>query len=138
MFALEVETVFCAAHAIVIAGARERRHGHNFRVRVVVAGEALDSEGLLCDFHAVEGWVASIIAPFRDGDLNETPPFDRRNPTAERIAEHIGDSLAPRLPASVWVESVSVTEAPGCVATYRPARRVKPVRAARPTKKRTR
>src|SRR5262249_48635902 len=90
MFALEVETEFSAAHAITIAGTRERVHGHNFRVNAAVSGAALDGDGLLCDFHALERWLAEIVRPFRDGDLNSTPPFDRINPTAERIAEHIG------------------------------------------------
>ncbi len=120
MFALELETEFSAAHAIVIQGTRERVHGHNFRVRVVVAGEQLDQDGLLCDFHLVERHLEAIVAPFRDGDLNATPPFDRWNPTAERIAEHIGDALGGKLPEGVRVESVRVTEATRCAAIYRP------------------
>lgn len=120
MFQLELETEFSAAHAIVIAGVRERVHGHNFRVRFVVEGERLDADGLLCDFHAVERWIEEIVGPFRDGDLNATPPFDRVNPTAERIAEHLGVSLGRRLPAGVRVASVRVTEATRCAAVYVP------------------
>lgn len=120
MFQLELETEFSAAHAIVIAGTRERVHGHNFRVTMVVEGPRLDAEGLLCDFHMVERWLEEIVAPFRDGDLNSTPPFDRLNPTAERIAEHIGVTMAGKLPASVRVGRVRVTEATRCAAVFVP------------------
>lgn len=120
MFQLELETEFSAAHAIVIAGKRERVHGHNFRVTMVVEGSRLDADGLLCDFHQVERWIEEIVAPFRDGDLNVTPPFDRTNPTAERIAEHLGVALGRKLPEGVRVGSVRVTEATRCAAVYRP------------------
>lgn len=122
MFSLEIETEFSAAHAIVVGGVRETAHGHNFRVRAVVCGARLDRDGLLVDFHALDGWLDEIVRPFRDRDLNGTPPFDRTNPTAERIAEHIGDALDARLPAGVRVESLRVTEATRCAAVYRPRR----------------
>lgn len=125
MHEVTVESEFCAAHAIVIRGEREATHGHNFRVRATVGGPALDEDGLVCDFHALEAAVGRIIEPFRNRDLNTTPPFDRINPTAERIAAHIGARLsdaAPALGAGVRVLWVSVTEAPGCVATHRPER----------------
>lgn len=121
-FALEVEAEFAAAHAILLAGARERLHGHNWRVVASVAGARLDGEELLCDFHLVERLLAETVAPFRDGNLNDTPPFDRRNPTAEAVAHHIATELARRLIAaapSVHLEWVRVTEAPRCTAIVR-------------------
>ncbi|NNM27432.1 MAG: 6-carboxytetrahydropterin synthase [Phycisphaerales bacterium] len=120
MYELSVERSFCAAHAIVIAGEREPMHGHTWLVRVVVRGAELDADDLLCDFHAVERTLDRLIRPFRDRCLNETAPFDRVNPTAERVARHIAEGFAGDLPAGVSVGSVSVTEAPGCVATYEP------------------
>ncbi|MFZ9915990.1 MAG: 6-pyruvoyl trahydropterin synthase family protein [Phycisphaerales bacterium] len=105
-FALEVEAEFAAAHAILLAGARERLHG----------------EELLCDFHLVERLLSEAVAPFRDGNLNDTPPFDRRNPTAEAVAHHVATELAHRLAAaapSVHLEWVRVTEAPRCTAIVR-------------------
>lgn len=137
-FALEVECEFAAAHAIVLLGERERLHGHNWRVVVSVAGDRLDGEELLCDFHAVEGMLARIVAPFRDGNLNETPPFDRVNPTAEAVARHVAHELAaalraecaPSAPAGqnpVHLEWVRVTEAPRCTAVVRLPRPPAPV-----------
>ena len=49
MFELSVEREFCAAHALVINGRREPVHGHNWKVQVVVGGEGLDHNDLLCD-----------------------------------------------------------------------------------------
>lgn len=120
MFELTVERTFSAAHAIVIAGERETVHGHDWRVRVTVAGEALDADGLLCDFHAVEAVLDDVLGPFHNADLNATPPFDHVNPTAEQVARHIADSVAAELPAGVRVASTAITEAPGCEAVYRP------------------
>jgi 6-pyruvoyltetrahydropterin/6-carboxytetrahydropterin synthase len=121
-FALEVECEFAAAHAIVLAGERERLHGHNWRVVVSVGGERLDGEELLCDFHAVERLLGDIVSPFRDRNLNECAPFDQVNPTAEAVARHIARELTAQLgranPA-VHVEWVRVTEAPRCTAIVR-------------------
>lgn len=120
MYELTVEREFCAAHAIVIRGEREPVHGHNWRVRVELAGETLDEDGLLCDFHEVERHLDRILTRFHNRDLNATPPFDTLNPTAEHVARHLAESLAPALPAGVHLSRVSVTEAPGCTAAYVP------------------
>jgi 6-pyruvoyltetrahydropterin/6-carboxytetrahydropterin synthase len=125
-FALEVECEFAAAHAILLLGERERLHGHNWRVVVSVGGDRLDGEELLCDFHAVERVLARVVAPFRDGNLNEIPPFDRVNPTAEALARHVAHELSAELPRAapgVHLEWVRVTEAPRCTAVVRLPRR---------------
>jgi 6-pyruvoyltetrahydropterin/6-carboxytetrahydropterin synthase len=120
MFEISVEAEFCAAHAILIAGTREPVHGHNWHVTAVIAGETLDSDGLLCDFHAVEASLAEVIAPFRNADLNQTAPFTDLNPSAENVARHIATALAAKLNLGgrAAVRSVRVTEATGCAATY--------------------
>ncbi|MBU6412225.1 MAG: 6-pyruvoyl tetrahydropterin synthase family protein [Planctomycetes bacterium] len=123
MFSLTVTTEFCAAHALIIAGQREVMHGHNFRVTACVEGPGLDGDGLLCDFHTVESFLQEIIEPFINANLNATPPFDKLNPSAENIAKYLADELHTRLGESLApaarVAWVSITEAPGCVATYR-------------------
>lgn len=129
MHELTVQTVFSAAHAIVIRGQREPLHGHDWHVKAAVGGDTLDADGLLLDFHALETELARIVAPFRSVNLNEVAPFDRLNPTAEHVAAHIGaalqHALARPLDADAKARGVrllwaSVTEAPGCLATWRP------------------
>ncbi len=124
MYELCVETTFCAAHAITIGGVREPNHGHNWHVTATIAGETLDADGLLCDFHTVEEVLADVVAPFRNNDLNTSAAFAKVNPTAEHVARHIAGELSSRLDASLApharVAAVRVTEAAGCAATYRP------------------
>jgi len=122
MYVLTVESVFSAAHAIVIRGEREAVHGHDWRVTVSIEGERLDEDGLLCDFHGVEGALREITGRFHNRNLNETEPFDRVNPTAENVARVIGESMARvELPDGVRVAGVRVTEAVGCAAEWRVA-----------------
>ena len=116
MFELSVEREFLATHAITIAGVPETPHEHRWRVTVVVGGAGLDADGLLCDFHEIQRAIDAVIDPFRDGDLNETPPFDTLNPTAENVAHYI--AVRVEVPTGVALRSVSVTEAPGCIATW--------------------
>lgn len=120
MFELRVRRKFSAAHAIRMAGQLEPLHGHDWRVMVRVAGDALDADGLLCDFHALEAAVDRAIAPFHSRSLNEVKPFDRTNPTAEHMARHIAEVVAGTLPKGVRLTCVRVGEAPGCDAVYRP------------------
>lgn len=117
MYRLQVERIIRAEHAIVIAGEREDMHGHDWRIRLCVEGPRLDAEGLLCDFHALEQQLDTVLQPFCNVVLNDTPPFDEVNPTAERLAEHICMQCATSPPEGVIHMSVSVTEAAGCEAT---------------------
>lgn len=113
--------MFSAAHSLLIRGEREPVHGHDWRVTAVIEGPSLDEDGLLVDFHAVERTLDEILAPYRNSNLNESPPFDEVNPSAERVAEHIARRLDERLPSTTTrIASVAVTEAPGCEATFLP------------------
>jgi len=93
VFRLCVETTFAAAHALLIGQQREPNHGHNWHVTVTLEGERLDGDGLLIDFHAVEALLAEVTGPFRNADLNRTPPFDSLNPSAENVARHIAEAM---------------------------------------------
>ncbi|MGH9527259.1 MAG: 6-pyruvoyl trahydropterin synthase family protein, partial [Terriglobales bacterium] len=51
VFEVTVEETFSAGHALRgYRGKCENPHGHNYRVRVQLRGEALDAVGLLEDF----------------------------------------------------------------------------------------
>jgi len=127
MYELTIEHAFSAAHAIRIAGVVETLHGHDWRVTATIRGDTLDADGLLCDFHTVQGALAELCATFHNTTLNAVPPFDRTNPTAELVARHLVDALAERLDPFLRpharVHSVRVTEAIGCAAAaYRSGR----------------
>ena len=99
----------------------EELHGHDWRVVLVIAGPALDHEDLLVDFHALEKGLEDAIAPYAGRTMNGVPPFDRVAPTAERVAQHVGTVIQEVVPDGRRLVSVSVEEAPGCIARWIPA-----------------
>jgi len=124
MFEVCVEQMFASAHALRnYKGKCENVHGHNWKVQVVIEGEKLDETGLLVDFIDVKRLMAQIIERLDHQHLNEIPPFDVVNPSAENIAEHLYRELAQGLettPVPVHVQSVRVWETDIQSATYRP------------------
>ena len=72
----------------------------------------------LVDFHLVEEGLRSAVEPYAGRTMNGVPPFDRVHPTAERVAEHVGEQMRGRIPAECTLVSVSVEEAPGCIARW--------------------
>ena len=118
MFLLSINSSFSAAHSLTIQGVPEPVHGHDWRVEAVVQGDQLDSDGLLCDFHDLESLLEEILTPFQTADLNGADAFQGKNPSAEVVARYIGERLAAGLPDPVTLQKVSVTEAPGCMATW--------------------
>jgi 6-pyruvoyltetrahydropterin/6-carboxytetrahydropterin synthase len=51
MYEVSVDETFAAAHNLRnYQGKCENLHGHNYKVRVTLAGKELDSTGLLYDF----------------------------------------------------------------------------------------
>lgn len=120
---MTIVTTFSAAHALLIQGDREPVHGHDWHVEAVVEGKTLDSDGLLCDFHDLEATLDEIVAPFQTADLNAVDVFAEVNASAEIVARHIGEQLAGHLPEGIQLRRLSVTEAPGCRASWIPEAR---------------
>jgi 6-pyruvoyltetrahydropterin/6-carboxytetrahydropterin synthase len=87
-------------------------HGHSRRVEVVISGESLDQNDMLCDFKAIKLAVREFVDRFDHSlALNSEDPmlkelarmrerlvvFEKEDPTTEamarRIFEHIADEL---------------------------------------------
>ena len=122
-YEIKVEDHFAAAHALRgYGGACERRHGHNFKVTVVVAVASLDEVGLSLDFKKVAGFLREVLETLDHQDLNELPAFRAANATAENIATYIYRELAPRLAGpDVRIARITVEESPKYAASYLPA-----------------
>jgi 6-pyruvoyltetrahydropterin/6-carboxytetrahydropterin synthase len=124
MFEVTVEQTFAAAHALRnYKGGCETVHGHNFKVQVVLAGERLDETGLLVDFIDVKNLMGQVMARLDHQFLNEIPPFDVKNPSAENIAEYLCTQMSSGLantPVPVRILEVKVWETEIQSATYRP------------------
>jgi 6-pyruvoyltetrahydropterin/6-carboxytetrahydropterin synthase len=126
MFEVAVEHTFAAGHALRnYRGKCENVHGHNYRVQVVVRGEKLDSVGMLADFVALKKSLRDSCEPMDHVFINDMPPFDTVNPTAENMAVYICEKMQEALksnPHPVEIAEVKVWETDIQYATYRPAR----------------
>jgi len=124
MYEVSVDETFAAAHNLRgYKGKCENLHGHNYKVRVVLAGKELDSVGLLYDFVHLKQVIQGVIRTLDHKYLNETPPFDKLNPSAENIARHIFDQTSKQLqpsPNGAGIASITVWETETTAATYRP------------------
>lgn len=121
MYEVTVRQGFAAAHFLRgYEGADEPLHGHNFEVVVVARAEALDPAGCAVDFCWIEERVRAIVRPFDHASLNDLPAFRERSPSAEAIARHIADALAPDLPRGVRLARVEVWETDRAGAAYVP------------------
>src|SRR5580692_12380566 len=124
MYEVYVDESFAAAHNLRgYKGKCENLHGHNYKVRVTLAGKELDSVGLLYDFVHLKQVIQSVIRSLDHKYLNELKPFDVLNPSAENIARYIFDQTSQQLPPApngAVVASITVWETDVTAATYRP------------------
>jgi 6-pyruvoyltetrahydropterin/6-carboxytetrahydropterin synthase len=123
MFEVSVEKTFAAGHALRnYHGKCENVHGHNYRVQVTVQGEQLDAAGLLVDFVDLKRLMSGVVEYLDHRFINDLPPFDVLNPSAENIAKYFHDQIADGLGAGapVRIAEVKVWETDTSAATYRP------------------
>ena len=124
MFEVSVEQTFAAGHALRnYKGACENVHGHNFKIQVTIEGQELDQTGMLVDFLDVKQSMRGVIAKLDHQFLNDVPPFDVKNPSAENIAEYFYEEITSGLtsnPVPVRVREVKVWETDIQSATFRP------------------
>lgn len=118
MYRVNVRRHFDAAHALRgYQGKCENLHGHRWEVVVCVQSANLDEVGLACDFTVLKRELDRILDRFDHHNLNETPPFDRLNPSSEHIAREIYLALRMALP-EVAIRYVEAWESPDAWATY--------------------
>ena len=126
MFDVTVTTTISASHHLRgYKGKCENVHGHNYRIRVTIEGEQLNSIGLLVDFVEMKRLMKEIIEYWDHKFINDLPPFDEINPTAENMAkwffERMQEGLAngvAEVPARI--KEVKVWETDRNIATYHP------------------
>ena len=122
MFEVQVEYSFAAGHALRgYKGKCENVHGHNYKVQLVVAGEQLDATGMLMDFVEVKKNIKGLVERLDHRFLNDVPPFDVLNPSAENIAKYFSDELEPSVRnRGLRIHAVTIWETDTTAATYRP------------------
>ncbi len=121
MFIVCKDFTFSAAHRIRgHQGGCQNLHGHNYRLRVQVASESLDALGMVIDFADLKKIVASLVEPLDHRLINDVPPFDELNTTAELLARFFYEELARQLPEGRTVRRVELWETPSSCAIYEP------------------
>lgn len=122
MFEISAEYSFAAGHALRgYKGKCENVHGHNYKVQVTVAGEQLNSIGLLMDFVDLRGAIKGLADRLDHRFLNDLPPFDQLNPSAENLAKYFCDGLESQVgKQGIRVREVTVWETDTTSATYSP------------------
>ncbi len=123
MFEVSVEETFAAGHALRnYHGKCENVHGHNYRVQVTLEGTELDAAGLLVDFVHLKKVMREVIERLDHRYLNDVPPFDDLNPSAENMAKYLYEEMSRGLAAgtAARVSAVKLWETDTASATYRP------------------
>jgi 6-pyruvoyltetrahydropterin/6-carboxytetrahydropterin synthase len=119
MHRLKIIDSFSAGHQLKgYKGKCESLHGHNFRVEAMVAGGKLDKIGLLIDFKILKKILGEVLEKLDHKHLNQLPPFSKKNPSAENIAEYVFKELAKKLPDKVKLCEVWVWESDQAGACY--------------------
>jgi 6-pyruvoyltetrahydropterin/6-carboxytetrahydropterin synthase len=123
MYEVTVEAGFSSGHYLRnYHGKCENPHGHNYRVRVTLAGAALDSAGLLLDFKLLKQVLKPTIDRIDHQMLNDLEPFTELNPSAENIAKYFYDQTSSQLSeltdGRVRVKDCTIWETDTTTATY--------------------
>jgi len=97
-YTLKIVTDFAAAHSLRnYPGDCCRLHGHNWKVEAEVVATQLDELGIGIDFKTIKKETNALADQLDHRYLNEIPPFDEINPTAENIAAFLYRGLSEKL-----------------------------------------
>ena len=97
-YTLKVLTEFASAHTLAgYPGACSRMHGHNWKVEVEVIAETLDQTGMALDFKRIKQAANEVGNRLDHQYLNDIPPFNQLNPTAENISAWFFQELSRNL-----------------------------------------
>jgi 6-pyruvoyltetrahydropterin/6-carboxytetrahydropterin synthase len=123
MYEVTVEDTFAAGHYLRnYKGKCENPHGHNYKVRVTLAGKDLDKAGLLLDFKDLREVIKHVIERLDHQMINEVAPFTELNPSAENLAKYFYEETNGRLKSvtqgRVFVRDVTIFETDTTTAKY--------------------
>ena len=120
MYEVTVKTGFAAAHQLrLYDGKYENLHGHNWTAQVTVEADELDPIGVGIDFVKLKAMVEKNLSELDYHNINEVPPFDEQNPSAENIARWLFLKLKVEVNTNLTrVKRVEICEMEGCGASY--------------------
>jgi 6-pyruvoyltetrahydropterin/6-carboxytetrahydropterin synthase len=116
-YELTVEDTFDAAHFLRgYDGACANVHGHTWRVQASFDYALTGELGMAEDFGTLRAALEQVLSDFDHSTLNDLPPFQQLNPTAEHLARVIWERLEQ---CSLPIHAVTVWESPKSAVTYR-------------------
>jgi len=119
LFRIFIETHFAASHQLHgYEGPCKALHGHTWKVRVEVETEKLNEIGISFDFKELKSITESVIDRLDHHHINDIPPFDKINPTAEHLAKYIYEEVANLIPNHVSISQVIVWESANYAVSY--------------------
>jgi 6-pyruvoyltetrahydropterin/6-carboxytetrahydropterin synthase len=121
MFVVTVQAHYDSAHYLRhYQGKCERMHGHRYVVEVALASDRLDQAGIAFDFVDVKRELRALAEYLDHQNLNELPPFDEIEPSAEEQARWFHGRLREQLPPPMadGLLYVKVWETPTQFALY--------------------
>jgi 6-pyruvoyltetrahydropterin/6-carboxytetrahydropterin synthase len=123
-FTVRVSARFEAAHFLrEYRGISEPLHGHSYKVEADLASRAggIDSDAIAVDFVSARHKLEALAKTLDYGCINDVPPFDRINPSAENIAEWFARELGAAVAGEgAVVQAVTIWEGPVNSVTFRP------------------
>jgi 6-pyruvoyltetrahydropterin/6-carboxytetrahydropterin synthase len=100
MFVVTVQAHYDSAHYLRnYKGKCERLHGHRYVVELALATEQLDRAGIAFDFVDIKRELRGLADHLDHENLNDLPPFDELEPSAENQAKYFYEEMKRRLPA---------------------------------------
>jgi len=97
-YTLKILADFASAHTLRdYPGDCSRMHGHNWKLEVEVTATVLNEFGMGMDFKTIKTATRKLAKTLDHRYLNDIPPFDTVNPTAENIAQYFYQNLSKTL-----------------------------------------
>ena len=123
-FTVKVEARFEAAHFLrEYRGISEPLHGHSYKVEAELAARSggVDQDAIAVDFVSAKAKLEVLAKKLDYGCINDVPPFDGINPSAENIAAWFHRELSASVEdESAIVTAVTIWEGPTNAVTFRP------------------
>jgi 6-pyruvoyltetrahydropterin/6-carboxytetrahydropterin synthase len=99
MYTVSVQAHYDAAHFLrSYKGKCERLHGHRYIVEVALQTAELNESGIAFDFVDLKAHLRDLADGLDHQNLNELPPFQERETSAENQARYFFEELRKRLP----------------------------------------
>jgi 6-pyruvoyltetrahydropterin/6-carboxytetrahydropterin synthase len=123
-FTVRVSARFEAAHFLrEYRGISEPLHGHSYKVEADLAACAggIDADAIAVDFVSARRKLEALAKKLDYGCINDVPPFDQINPSAENIAQWFARELGAEVASEdAVVQAVTIWEGPVNSVTFRP------------------